>query len=248
MSELEGRVALVTGGSRGIGQAIAIELAQAGANVVFTYRSSPEGARETAKRIEELGGSAKAVECEISDYDAVEALVAQVQQDLGGLDIAVNNAGITRDQIIMRMKPDDFDAVIATNLRGTWNVCRAVTRPMMKRRWGRIINLSSVVAGMGNPGQSNYAASKGGIEALTRSLAKELGSRNITVNSVAPGFIDTAMTEELSEQAKEALLGQIAVGRLGTVEDVAHAVRFLASDAAAYITGQVLHVNGGLDT
>ena len=248
MSELEGRVALVTGGSRGIGQAIAVELARAGASVVFTYRSSPEGARETAKRIEELGGSAQAVECDVSDYEAVEALVAQVQQEFGGVDIAVNNAGITRDQIIMRMKPDDFDAVIATNLRGTWNVCRAVTRPMMKRRWGRIINLSSVIAGMGNPGQSNYAASKGGIEALTRSLAKELGSRNITVNAVAPGFIDTAMTEELSEQAKEALLGQIAVGRLGTVEDVAQAVRFLASDAAAYITGQVLHVNGGLDT
>jgi 3-oxoacyl-[acyl-carrier protein] reductase len=248
MSELEGRVALVTGGSRGIGRGIAIELARAGAAVAFTYRSSPEGAQETAKQIEEAGGRALSLACDVADLEAVERAVAQVQQELGALDIAVNNAGVTRDQIIARMKPEDFDAVIATNLRGTWNVCRAVTRPMMKQRRGRIINLSSVVAGMGNPGQSNYAASKGGIEALTRSLARELASRSITVNAVAPGFIDTDMTAALGEEQAEALLGQIPLGRLGTVADVAHAVRFLASDAAGYITGQVLHVNGGLDS
>ncbi len=248
MTELEGRVALVTGGSRGIGRGIAIELARAGAALAFTYRSSPEGAQETVKHIEEAGGRCLALACDVSDLEAVEALVAKVVQELGGLDIVVNNAGITRDQIIMRMKPEDFDAVIATNLRGTWNVCRAVTRPMMKQRRGRIINLSSVVAGMGNPGQSNYAASKGGVEALTRSLARELASRNITVNAVAPGFIETDMTAALSEDQASALLEQIPIGRLGTVGDVAHAIRFLAADAAGYITGQILHVNGGLDS
>jgi 3-oxoacyl-[acyl-carrier protein] reductase len=247
VSELAGRVALVTGGSRGIGQAIAVELARAGAAVAFTYRSHPAGAEETAKRIGELGGRALAVACDVADSAAVDALVAKVLAELGGLDIAVNNAGVARDQLILRMKPEDFDAVIATNLRGTWNVCRAVARPMLKARGGRIINLSSVVGRMGNPGQTNYAASKGGVEALTRSLARELGSRGITVNAVAPGFIDTEMTAELPDAQKQALLGQIPLGRLGTVEDVARAVRFLASGAAAYVTGQVIHVNGGLD-
>jgi 3-oxoacyl-[acyl-carrier protein] reductase len=159
----------------------------------------------------------------------------------------VNNAGIARDQLILRMKPEDFDAVIATNLRGTWNLCRAAAKVMLRQKRGRIVNVSSVVARMGNPGQTNYAASKGGIEALTRSLARELGSRGITVNAVAPGFIDTEMTANLPEEQKQALLGQIPLGRLGAVEDVAQAVRFLASGAADYVTGQVIHVNGGLD-
>ena len=246
LAPLADRVALVTGGSRGIGRALSIELARAGAAVALTYRSGAEGAAETVKAIEEIGGRAEALCCDVADGDAVDATVARVSQSLGPVTIAVNNAGITRDQLILRMKPEDFDDVVATNLRGTWSVCRAVARPMLKARWGRIISVSSVVAEMGNPGQSNYAASKGGIEALTRSLARELGSRGITVNAVAPGFIDTEMTQSLGEEVRNALLGQIPLGRLGSVEDVAHAVRFLASDQAAYVTGQVIHVNGGL--
>jgi 3-oxoacyl-[acyl-carrier protein] reductase len=247
VSELAGRVALVTGGSRGIGRAIAEELARAGATVIFTYVSNASAAAEVEKAIAEAGGKAKAVRCDVSDHEAVDALVAQIVQEHGGIDIAVNNAGVTRDQLILRMKPEDFDAVIATNLRGAWSVCRAVVKPMMKKRAGRIINLSSVVAGMGNPGQSNYAASKGGLEALTRSLAREIGSRAITVNAVAPGFIDTDMTRELSDEVRSALVERIPLGRLGSAADVAAVVRFLASDAAGYITGQVIHVNGGLD-
>jgi len=246
-SSLAGRVALVTGGSRGIGRAIALELARAGANVVFTYVSQPEAAAETEKAIGEAGGTGKGVRCDVADHDAVDALVAQIVQDHKRIDVAVNNAGIARDQLILRMKPEDFDAVIGTNLRGAWSVCRAVARPMVKQRFGRIINLSSVVAEMGNPGQSNYAASKGGVEALTRSLARELGSRNVTVNAVAPGFIDTDMTRDLPEPAKAVLVERIPLGRLGSAGDVAGVVRFLASDAAGYVTGQVIHVNGGLD-
>ena len=245
--ELAGRVALVTGGSRGIGRAIALELARAGAQVVFTYVSNPEAAAETEKAIAEAGGRGRAQRCDVADHEALEALVAQILQEHGRLDIAVNNAGIARDQLILRMKPEDFDAVIATNLRGAWSVCRAAVKPMVKQRWGRIINLSSVVAQMGNAGQSNYAASKGGVEALTRSLAREVGSRNITVNAVAPGFIDTDMTRDLPEPAKKALAERIPLGRLGSAEDVAGVVRFLCSDAAGYVTGQVIHVNGGLD-
>jgi 3-oxoacyl-[acyl-carrier protein] reductase len=244
---LGGRVALVTGGSRGIGRAIAIALARAGAQVVFTYVANPEAAKETEKAIAEAGGKGTAVRCDVADHAAVEALVAQILQQHQRIDIAVNNAGIARDQLILRMKPEEFDAVIATNLRGAWSVCRAVAKPMVKQRHGRIINLSSVVAGMGNPGQSNYAASKGGVEALTRSLAREIGSRNVTVNAVAPGFIDTDMTRDLPEQAKAVLVERIPLGRLGTAEDVASVVGFLASDAASYVTGQVIHVNGGLD-
>lgn len=245
-AELAERVALVTGGSRGIGQGIALELARAGAALVFTYRTSPEGARETCKRIEEAGGSARAVSCDVADLAAVEACVAEVLQTEGRLDIAVSNAGVVDDQIIARMKPEQFDAVVGTNLRGTWNLCKAVIRPFMRARYGRIVNLSSVVVGMGNPGQTNYAASKGGIEALTRSLAHEVGSRGITVNAVAPGFVETDMTRELSEDVASLLRARIPLGRLGSVEDVARAVRFLASEDAAYITGQVIHVNGGL--
>jgi len=241
------RVALVTGGSRGIGRAIAISLARAGAQVVFTYVSNADAARDTEKALVEAGGRGRAVRCDVADHAAVEALVASILQEHGRIDIAVNNAGVARDQLILRMKPEDFDAVIATNLRGAWSVCRAVAKPMVKQRYGRIINLSSVVAEMGNAGQSNYAASKGGVEALTRSLARELGSRNVTVNAVAPGFIDTDMTRALPEQAKNALTERIPLGRLGSAEDVAGVVRFLASDAAAYVTGQVIHVNGGLD-
>ena len=245
--ELAERVALVTGGSRGIGRAIALELARAGAQVVFTWVANPDAAAETEKAIAEAGGRGRALRCDVADHDAIDALVAQILQEHGRLDVVVNNAGIARDQLILRMKPEDFDAVIATNLRGPWSVCRAAIKPMLKQRWGRIINLSSVVAQMGNAGQSNYAASKGGVEALTRSLAREVGSRNITVNAVAPGFIDTDMTRDLPEPAKKALAERIPLGRLGSAEDVAGVVRFLASEAAGYVTGQVIHVNGGLD-
>ena len=240
------RVALVTGGSRGIGQAIAIELARAGAAVVFSYRTSAEGAEETCKQIQEAGGSARAVACDVADLAAVEACVAEILQTEQRIDIAVNNAGVTHDQLLARMKPEQFDAVVGTNLRGTWNVCKAVIRPFMRARFGRIVNVSSVVAQMGNPGQTNYAASKGGIEALTRSLAQEVGSRGITVNAVAPGFIETDMTRSLSEGVASLLRARIPLGRLGSVDDVARTVRFLASEDAAYITGQVIHVNGGL--
>jgi 3-oxoacyl-[acyl-carrier protein] reductase len=245
--ELSGKVAFVTGASRGIGQGIAIELARAGAEVAFAYRSSAAGAEETRKQIDELGRSSQAIACDVSSFEATEAAIAGVVERFGRLDVVVNNAGIVRDQLIVRMKPEDFDAVIATNLRGAWNVCRVALRPMLRARSGRIINLSSVVVQMGNPGQTNYAASKGGIEALTRSLALEVGSRNITVNAVAPGFIETDMTGQLGEEAAKALRERIPLGRLGSVEDVARAVRFLASEDAAYITGQIIHVNGGLD-
>lgn len=245
-ASLEGKVAFVTGGSRGIGQAIAIELASAGADVALSYRSGAAGAAETQARIEAEGRKALALACDVADLAALESALSKVQQELGPVLIAVGNAGITRDQLLLRMKPEEFDEVVATNLRGTWNLCRAVARSMLRARWGRIIHVSSVVAQMGNPGQTNYAATKGGIEALTRSLARELGSRGITVNAVAPGFIDTDMTRELPEEVRRGLLSRIPLGRLGSALEVAHAVRFLASEDAAYLTGQVIHINGGL--
>jgi 3-oxoacyl-[acyl-carrier protein] reductase len=244
---LDSRVALVTGGSRGIGRAIAVELASAGAAVSFTYRSSPGGADDTRKRIEEQGAPSLVLECDVAELAAVDAAVRQTLDHFGRLDILVNNAGTTRDQLLARMSPDDFDRVIATNLRGTWNFCRAAIRPMLRARWGRIVSLSSVVASSGNPGQTNYAASKGGIEALTLSLAREVGSRGITVNAIAPGLIETDMTQDLPESVVEGMRERIPLGRLGAAEDVARVVRFLVSDEAAYITGQVIRVNGGLD-
>jgi len=243
---LEGQGAIVTGASRGIGRAIALDLAQAGAAVAITYRTGSEAAADVVKTIEAAGGRAWSAACDVADDVAVDAFVKEAIERLGGLSIVVNNAGITADQLILRMKPEDFDAVVATNLRGTWNVCRSVARPLVRAKGGRIINLSSVVAQRGNAGQSNYAATKGGVEALTRSLARELASRQITVNAVAPGFIETDMTHGVAGNAREELLAQIPLGRIGSVEDVAAAVRFLASPQAAYITGQVLHVNGGL--
>ena len=243
---LSGKVAVVTGGSRGIGRAICLELGRQGAKVVFSYAGNTAAAEETLSALRELGVEARAVQGSVTDAGAVKTLVDTAVKELGGLDILVNNAGITRDGLAMAMKEEDFDAVIDTNLKGAFLCAKAVMRPMMKARRGRIINLSSVVALRGNPGQANYCASKAGLIGMTKSLAKELGSRGITVNAVAPGYIETDMTAAMPEAARAAMLGTIPAGRPGTPEDVAKAVVFLASDDAAYITGQVLQVDGGM--
>ncbi len=244
--ELEGRVALVTGASRGIGRAIAVELARAGAEVAVNYAASEEAAREVASQIEALGQRAYLVKFDVADSEAVLRGVREVEEALGRIDILVNNAGITRDGLLARMKEEDWERVLSVNLKGAFLVTRAVLPGMMKRRYGRIINVSSVVAFSGNPGQTNYAASKAGLVGFSRSLALEVARRGITVNVVAPGFIETDMTAALPEKAREALLSRVPMGRAGTPEEVAHAVVFLASDRASYITGTVLHVNGGL--
>jgi len=242
MRELEGRVAVVTGGSRGIGRAIAGELSKAGASVAVVARSL-EGAQET---VDGLVGQATALTCDVADPAQCADLVNSVQEQLGPIEILVNNAGITRDNILVRLKDEDWDAVMNTNLRGAFNTTRAVARGMMKRRSGRIINIASVVGLTGNRGQANYAASKAGLIGFTKSVALELAARGILANVVAPGFIETDMTAELPDEAREALFERISLGRFGTPNDVAGAVRFLAGPAAAYITGQVLVVDGGM--
>ena len=242
----EGRTAIVTGGSRGIGRAVCLELARGGANVVLCYAGNETAALETARSVEELGAKALTVRCDVSDADQADALVKAAVEAFDRVDILVNNAGITRDNLLLRMSEADFDAVISANLKGTFLCMKAVSRLMLKQRYGRIVNLSSVVGLRGNAGQVNYAASKAGVVGMTKSLAKELASRGVTVNAVAPGFIETDMTAALTEQARAAALGSIPMGRLGTAEDVAKAVAFLAGDSAAYITGQVLAVDGGM--
>ena len=234
---LEGRTALVTGGSRGIGRAIAGELAKGGAQVVIGYRSGGEEAEEAAS---EIGG--KAVQADVSDSDDAKRLV----EEAGDVDILVNNAGVTRDGLLARMSDEDWDVVIDTNLRGTFNTCRAVTSGMMKRRAGAIVNVSSVVGLHGNPGQTNYSASKAGIIGFTKALARELGSRGVRANVVAPGYISTRLTNELPDELKGAMLANTPLGRFGDPEDVAGVVRFLCSDEAAFVTGEVLLVDGGL--
>ncbi|GEL75910.1 3-oxoacyl-[acyl-carrier-protein] reductase [Tenuibacillus multivorans] len=243
---LEGKVALVTGASRGIGRAIALELAQNGANVVVNYAGSKSRADAVVKEIEELGQKAIAIQANVSEVDNVKQLVKETTEQFGSIDILVNNAGITRDNLLMRMKESEFDDVINTNLKGVFNCIKAVTRPMMKQRGGKIINLTSVVGVSGNPGQTNYVAAKAGVIGMTKSVAKELASRHINVNAVAPGFISTDMTDELSDEAKQGMYDLIPLNRLGEVEDVARAVRFLASNDSDYITGQTIHVDGGM--
>ena len=241
MSDVQ--TALVTGASRGIGRAIAAALAAAGLRVVGTA-TTEDGAGAISNTLGARGG--KGIVLNVTDGAALDAAIDGIVKEFGGLHVLVNNAGITRDTLSMRMKDEDWDAVIDTNLKAVFRACRAATRPMMRQRYGRIINITSVVGGSGNAGQSNYAAAKAGVAGLTRSLARELGPRNITVNCVAPGFIATDMTEGLPEAAKTALLASIPLGRLGSADEVAHAVAFLASAQASYITGTELHVNGGM--
>ncbi|MFC7392519.1 3-oxoacyl-[acyl-carrier-protein] reductase [Scopulibacillus cellulosilyticus] len=243
---LEGKAALVTGASRGIGRAVALELARLGANVAVNYAGSVESANEVVKEIQDLGREAASFQCDISDANAVQDMMKSVVSTFGRIDILINNAGITKDNLLMRMKEEEWDAVINTNLKGIFNTTKAVSRQMMKQRSGRIINMASVVGVVGNAGQANYVSAKAGVIGLTKTAARELASRNITVNAVAPGFITTDMTKVLSEDVKEQMLSQIPLGRMGTPEDVASVVAFLASDASAYMTGQVLKVDGGM--
>lgn len=247
MIELKGKVALVTGASRGIGRSIVLALAGRGAAVVAADMAV-EGAKELAAEIVASGGAAEAAEMNVADEQAVRAVVERIVESFGRLDILVNNAGIARDQLVLRMKREEWESVLQTNLTGAFICSQAAVRPMMKQRSGRIISISSVVGQMGNAGQANYAASKAGILGLTKAMAREFASRGITVNAVAPGYIDTDMTRALPAATREEWAAKVPLGRFGTPEDVAHAVCFLASDEAAYITGQVLAVNGGMYT
>jgi 3-oxoacyl-[acyl-carrier protein] reductase len=245
MSILTGKVALVTGASRGIGKGIALALGAAGATIAGTATTTA-GADGITKELAAAGIEGAGYALDVNDPAQLDAALAAIQQQLGDIGILVNNAGITRDNLLMRMKDDEWDAIMSTNLNSVYRLSKAVIRGMMKARAGRIINITSVIGAMGNAGQSNYAAAKAGVEGFSRALAREIGSRNITVNCVAPGFIDTDMTRDLDDGQRQSLIGQIPLGRLGKVEDVAGAVVFLASDAAAYMTGCTLHVNGGM--
>lgn len=243
---LDGKVALVTGASRGIGRAVALELAQQGAKIVINYAGNAAAAQEVKALVEKAGSQALVVQADVADAAAVDGMIAQAMEAFGRIDILVNNAGITRDGLLMRMKETDWDAVMNTNLKGVFLCTKAASRIMMKQKHGKIINMTSVVGVMGNAGQANYAAAKAGVIGFTKSMARELASRSITVNAVAPGFITTDMTAVLSDQMKDELTGQIPLNRLGMPEEVAKAVSFLASSAADYITGQTLHVDGGM--
>jgi len=242
---IEGKIALVTGATRGIGKAIALQLAGQGATVIGTA-TSESGAEQIKVSLSEAGNAGTGIVLDVSSPESIAAAIAQINEQFGAPTILVNNAGITRDNIMLRMKEDEWDAVINTNLSSIYRVSKAVLRGMTKARWGRIINISSVVGSMGNAGQANYAAAKAGVEGFSRSLAREVGSRGITVNSVAPGFIDTDMTKELSGDHKAAMLSNVPVQRLGQPEEISSAVGFLASESAGYITGETLHVNGGM--
>jgi 3-oxoacyl-[acyl-carrier protein] reductase len=246
MKILSGKTAVVTGGSRGIGRAICLRLAAMGAMVYINYVSRSEAARETQKLIEDAGGRAAIIGFDVADASQVESAFKQITAEAGSIDILVNNAGITRDGLIARMKESDWDAVVSTNLKGAFLCAKAVSKTMMKKRWGRIVNITSVVGFSGNAGQVNYAAAKAGMVGMAKSMAREYASRNITVNCVAPGYIMTEMTESLSTDVQEKLKGEIPLGALGDVEDIAGAVAYLVSEDGRYMTGQVLHVNGGM--
>lgn len=243
---LANKTALITGGSRGIGRAIALELAKQGANVVINYAGNAQKAEETKAECEALGAKVLLAQGNVADSVAVKEIFATATEAFGTVDILVNNAGITRDNLLMKLSDEDYEAVLDTNLKGAFLCCREATRPMMKSRWGRIINISSVVGVMGQAGQANYAASKAGLIGLTKSVARELASRNITVNAIAPGFIQTDMTDALSQEQKDNISKNIPLTRFGTGEDVAAMVGYLASDLGSYITGQVISVDGGL--
>lgn len=242
----KGKVALVTGSGQGIGKEIALRLAEGGATLIINYVGPAEGANEVVETIKSNGGEAVAYECNVADLSAVEKMVADVLEKYGRIDILVNNAGITKDNLILKMSEAEFDAVINVNLKGTFNATKAVTKTMMKQRYGRIINIASIVGVIGNAGQANYCASKAGIIGMTKAVARELASRNITANAVAPGFVDTDMTRVLPDNVKEELLSQIPMKKLGSVADIANAVEFLAKEESGYITGQVINVNGGM--
>ena len=246
MTEATQRVAVVTGGSRGIGRAICVALSAPGTRVYFNYSSNREAAEETARAIEAAGGKAAFHQVDVASESAVTDHLSTVLKEAGRIDVLVNNAGITRDGLLVRMKAEDWDAVVDTNLKGAFLCTKLAAKAMMKQRFGRIINISSVVAVTGNPGQANYVASKAGLIGFTKAVALELASRGITANAVAPGFIETDMTASLGEKARDAMVAQIPLGRPGTAEEVAAVVEFLASERAAYLTGQVLHVSGGM--
>ncbi len=243
---LEHKIALVTGASRGIGKAIAKELAKKGATVIVNYNGSKSAADKVVEEITSEGGWASSYQCNVAEASSCETMIGDILKEYGRIDILVNNAGIVRDNLLMKMSEEEFDAVVDTNLKGTFHTMKLISRHMLKQRGGRIINMASVVGVAGNPGQTNYAASKAGIIGMTKTVAKELASRNITVNAIAPGFIQTDMTEALKEQAKEQVLKQIPMGRMGEPEDIAKLVAFLASEDGKYITGQVIHVDGGM--
>ncbi len=244
--EYKNKTVLITGASRGIGRAIALAFGKAGASVVVNYRSKKSEALEVVQAIKDAGGNAIAFQADVSDFEAAEQLVKATIEQFGTIDVLVNNSGITRDQLMMRMAEADFDDVISVNLKGAWNMVKHSCRLMLKQKHGRIINISSVVGLIGNPGQANYVASKAAIHGLTKSWAKEFGKKNVTVNAVAPGFIETEMTDSLPQALKDNYLAQIPLNRLGQVEDIADVVLFLASAKASYITGQVISVNGGM--
>ncbi len=246
MTELQGKAAVVTGGSRGIGRAIALALGGAGARVAVTCAQQRQAAEEVATTLKDMGGEGRVYQFDVADFEATSQAFGQIGSDFGGLDVLVSNAGVTRDQLLARMKPAEWDVVLQTNLSGTFNCNRAAARTMLRQRSGRIINITSVAGLTGNPGQTNYAASKAGIVGFTKALAKELAPRHVTVNAVAPGFIDTDMTQVLPDAQRQAMLQQIPAARFGAPEDVAACVLFLSSEGAQYITGEVIRVSGGL--